>query len=203
MVTLTPVTPGCTLGHRAVRSYLIQGGMSRDSCTMKLSPQMQRVVLEQRLGFVATVTADGRPNLSPKGTTMLWDEERLMFADIASPRTIENLATNPHVEVNVIDPILRKGFRFKGTAAVYTSGEMFDRGLQILQGRGSAATRDRVRSIVVIEVTDAAALVSPAYDDGTSEETIVKRWLQHYENLHRRQPGQRSTQPNTLTDQIE
>ena len=69
--------------------------------------------------FVATVTAEGRPNLSPKGgTTTLWDEEHLMFADLASPGTIENLATNPHVEINVVDPILRKGYRFKATAAV-------------------------------------------------------------------------------------
>ena len=96
---------------------------------------MQRVVLEQRLGFVATVTAEGRPNLSPKGTTTLWDEEHLMFADLASPGTIENLATNPHVEINVVDPILRKGYRFKGTAAVYTSGQMFDHGLEILRPR--------------------------------------------------------------------
>jgi predicted pyridoxine 5'-phosphate oxidase superfamily flavin-nucleotide-binding protein len=62
---------------------------------------MQRVVLEQRLGFVATVTRDGAPNLSPKGTTTVWDERHLMFADIASPRTIENLASNPSVEINV------------------------------------------------------------------------------------------------------
>ena len=75
---------------------------------MKLSADMQRVVREQRLGFVATVTPDGRPNLSPKGTTGLWDDERLFFADIASPGTV----ANPHVEINVVDSILRKGFRF-------------------------------------------------------------------------------------------
>jgi hypothetical protein len=146
---------------------------------------MQRFVLEQRLGFVATVTADGRPNLSPKGTTTLFDEERLMFADLASPGTVENLATNPHVEVNVIDPILRKGFRFKGTATVYNaSDEMFGRGLQILGERGLTATRERVHSIVVIAVTNAAPVVSPAYDDGTTEEAIVQRWVQHYDSLH-------------------
>ena len=80
---------------------------------MKLSSDMQRLVLEQRLGFVATVTEDGRPNVSPKGTTTIWDDERLMFADVASPGTVTNLAANPYVEVNVVDPILRKGFRFK------------------------------------------------------------------------------------------
>jgi predicted pyridoxine 5'-phosphate oxidase superfamily flavin-nucleotide-binding protein len=55
---------------------------------------MQRMVREQRLGFVATVTPDGRPNVSPKGTTRLWDDERLFFADIASPGTVANLRAN-------------------------------------------------------------------------------------------------------------
>jgi uncharacterized protein len=145
---------------------------------------MQRVVLEQRLGFVATVTEDGRPNVSPKGTTTIWDDERLMFADVASPGTVTNLATNPHVEINVVDPILRKGFRFKGTATVYTSGDMFERGVRILRGRGSALNMDRIRSIVVIEVTSAAPMVSPIYDDGTPEELIVRRWLDYYGHLY-------------------
>ena len=123
---------------------------------MNLSQQMQQVVREQRLGFVATVTPDGRPDLSPKGTTRLWDDERLFFADIASPGTVANLRAYPHVEVNVVDPILRKGFRFKGTANVYTSGEMYDRGLAILREQGSTANREQVRSIVVIVVTEAA-----------------------------------------------
>ena len=150
---------------------------------MKLSPRMQRVVREQRLGYVATVTPDGLPNLSPKGTTRLWDDERLFFADIASPGTVANLATNPHVEINVVDPILRKGFRFKGTATVYTGGEMYDRGLQILRDQGSTANSERVRSIVVIDVTEAAELVSPAYDDGASEQAISDNWLGYYTEL--------------------
>ena len=152
---------------------------------MKLSDRMQRVVREQRLGFVATVTPDGMPNLSPKGTTRLWDDERLFFADIASPGTVANLLANPHVEINIVDPILRKGFRFKGTATVYTDGEMYDRGLQILREHGSTANRERVRSIVVIDVTDAAELVSPAYDDGATEQSIAQRWLDYYTELHR------------------
>ncbi len=151
---------------------------------MKLSRQMQRVVREQRLGFVATVSADGRPSLSPKGTTRLWDNERLFFADIASPGTVANLRANPHVEINVVDPILRKGFRFKGTATVYASGEMYDRGLQILREQGSTTNRERVRSIVVIDVTEAAELVSPAYDDGATEQSISERWLGFYNELH-------------------
>jgi predicted pyridoxine 5'-phosphate oxidase superfamily flavin-nucleotide-binding protein len=152
-------------------------GPVQENDAMELSPDMQRVVIEQSLGFVATVTLDGKPNLSPKGTTTIWDERHLMFADIASPGTIENLASNPNVEVNVVDPIVRKGYRFKGTATVHTSGPLFDRGLAVLRERGFTTKPERVRSIVIIEITDAAALVSPAYDDGATEETIAAHWL--------------------------
>ncbi len=44
--------------------------------------------------------------------------------------------------------------------------------------------RERVRSIVVVEITDAAPLVSPAYDDGAEETTISERWLRHHTGLH-------------------
>lgn len=147
---------------------------------MELSPDMQRVVLEQRLGFVATVTPDGGPNVSPKGTTTVFDDRHLMFADIASPGTVENLASNPNVEINVVDPIVRKGYRFKGSAAVYTTGAMFERGLVTLRERGSTTARERIRSIVIVEVSEAAPLISPAYDDGTPEDTIAGLWFQRY-----------------------
>jgi uncharacterized protein len=115
----------------------------------------------------------------------VWDEHHLMFADIASPGTVENLASNPNVEVNVVDPILRKGYRFKGQAIAHASGAMFDRGLDVLRERGFTTKAERVRSIVVIEITDAAPLVSPAYDDGATEEAIAERWLGRHTDLHR------------------
>jgi predicted pyridoxine 5'-phosphate oxidase superfamily flavin-nucleotide-binding protein len=151
---------------------------------VELTHDMQRVVREQSLGFVATVTADGRPNLSPKGTTTVFDDEHLMFADVASPNTVANLQANPHVEVNVVDPIVRKGYRFKGTATAYTDGPMYEQGIAVLRGQGSTTPRERIRSIVVIEVTDAAPLFSPAYDTGATEASLAERWLRHHTELH-------------------
>ena len=37
--------------------------------SVKLTADMQRVLNEQKLGFVASVCEDGTPNLSQKGTT--------------------------------------------------------------------------------------------------------------------------------------
>ena len=148
-----------------------------------LSPEMKRLLDEQRLGFVATVCPDGTPNLSPKGTTIAWDDEHLVFADIHSPGTIANLRHNPHIEVNVVDPFARKGYRFKGTAEVLTSGVHYDAILQFYRQRGSQAV---IQAIVLITITSAAALISPAYDDGTTEGAIRSQWEHHYAELHRK-----------------
>ena len=137
---------------------------------------MKRVVLEQRLGFAATVCADGTPNLSPKGTTTVLDDEHLLFADIHSPGTVRNLERNSVIELNVVDPIVRKGYRFKGRAELHRSGETYERGLRLLAERGYDASRERVRTIVVVGVERAAPLISPAYDSGTSEEEVAEVW---------------------------
>lgn len=63
-----------------------------------LTPEIQEFVRTQKLGFVATVCPDGSPNLSSKGTTTIWDDEHLVFDDIRSPGTINNLFINPSIE---------------------------------------------------------------------------------------------------------
>lgn len=149
---------------------------------MRLDDDMRRVVEEQSLGFVATVCPDGTPNLSPKGTTVVWGDEELAFLHIHSQGTVDNLCANPAIEVNVVDPIVRKGYRFKGTAEVLTDG---DERAQILewfkQARGTDT--DRVRAVVLMVVDTAAPLVSPAYDTGITEEQVVARWREHHLRL--------------------
>jgi predicted pyridoxine 5'-phosphate oxidase superfamily flavin-nucleotide-binding protein len=152
-----------------------------------LDEEMKRVVREQRLGYVATVCADGTPNLSPKGTTAVWGDDHLVFLDLFSPGTVANIeAGNPVVEVNVVDPIRRKGYRFKGPAEVHRDGAVFDDVVQWYE-RERGTDRARINSVVLVRVERAAPLVSPAYADGTSEATIEQRSLDMY-GLERRTP---------------
>lgn len=145
-----------------------------------LTEDMKRVVREQRLGYVATVCADGTPNLSPKGTVACWDDDHLIFADIASPGTTVNLRHNPAIEVNVVDPLVRKGYRFKGRANVLTEGPLFEQILAFYRQRGTA---NPIQAIVLIKVERALPLISPAYDLGATEEEVRQRWLQHWSTL--------------------
>jgi predicted pyridoxine 5'-phosphate oxidase superfamily flavin-nucleotide-binding protein len=145
-----------------------------------LTADMKRVVEEQRLGFVATVCPDGTPNLSPKGTTAVWDDEHLAFANIRSPGTIANLRHNAGVEVNVVDPFVRKGYRFKGVASILESGALYEKALAFYRARGS---RSAIREIVLIRVQAAHPIDSPAYDLGMTEDEVRDRWERYYESL--------------------
>ena len=141
---------------------------------------MKRVVHEQRLGYVATVCPDGTPNLSPKGCTAVWDDDHLVFADVRSPGTIRNLRHHPVAEINVVDPIARRGFRFKGTCTVHAEGEMYEKIVAFFRDRG---VRSAIRSVVLVRVERALPITSPAYDLGATEEEIRKRWKAHFDLL--------------------
>lgn len=146
-----------------------------------LTADMKRVVDEQRLGFVATVCPDGTPNLSPKGTTAVWDDDHLVFANIRSPGTLSNLRQNANVEVNVVDPFLRKGYRFKGVASVLESGALYDKAIAFYRERGSRVSV--IREIVMVQVQRAQPIDSPAYDLGLAEDEVRSRWDRHFQSL--------------------
>ena len=145
-----------------------------------LTADMRRVLEEQQLGFIATVCPDGTPNLSPKGTTLAWDDDHLVFADISSPTTIANLRLNPALEINVVDMLLRKGYRFKGVATVLSEGARFDELTAFYRRRGSTTIK---RHIVLVEVERALAVVSPSHDLGQSESEVRSHWLRYWDRL--------------------
>jgi uncharacterized protein len=124
------------------------------------SARMKKLVDEQSLCFAATVSPDGSPNLSPKGTVFVWSDSDLAFFDLASPQTVENLKRDARMELNVVDQRTRTGFRFKGTARVTTSLS------DLLEARsrypGDPPSEARIRALVVVEVTEARPLISPA-----------------------------------------
>ncbi len=154
-----------------------------------LTENMKRLVSEQRLGFVATVCPDGTPNLSPKGTTAVWDDDHIVFADIRSPATVANLRRNPSTEINVVDPMVRKGYRFKGVASVLTEGALFEQILDFYRAeRNLDEGRTRIRSFVLVKINEAMPLISPAYDQGLTEEQVREKMQRYFDSLQRNIP---------------
>ncbi len=142
-----------------------------------LTNEIKNLIEQQKLGYVATVSPENTPNLSPKGTISVWDEEHLVFADIKSPQTMANLEKNPSLEINVVDPITRKGYRFKGTGTILSSGQEYDK---IISYYSNIGIKSKIGRVVLIKVSSVNNVTSPLYDLGYTEEEIKKRWKEYY-----------------------
>jgi len=142
-----------------------------------ISEEIKNFVNFQKLGYVATVSKDGTPNLSPKGTIVVMNESTLAFADIRSPQTIQNLQDNPSVEINVVDPFQRLGYRFKGEGKIINEGSEFDK---ILDYYINAGIKSKINSVVVVDVKSMSEVTSPSYDLGVTKDELVSKWKKYY-----------------------
>lgn len=145
-----------------------------DPSLARIDDDMRAVLNAQRLCFAATVTPLGRPNLSPKGTIRVWDDHHLFFCDIASPETRRNLAANPWIELNVVDPISRRGYRFLGQATVHTGDAVYERATGIIFT--DEGTTYPVQAVVLIAVERALPLLSPGYWHVEDENVMRAMW---------------------------
>ena len=79
-----------------------------------------------KMGWVATATREGVPNVTPKGSVRVLDDQHVIFADLFSLKTRQNLEQNPNVAVTVIDPSTHKGYQIKGIAELISTGPLYE-----------------------------------------------------------------------------
>jgi predicted pyridoxine 5'-phosphate oxidase superfamily flavin-nucleotide-binding protein len=138
-----------------------------------ITQDMRALVDRQRLGFVATVNADGTPNLSPKGTVVVWDDNHLLWVDIRSPRTMRNLRERPATEINVVDPLIRKGYRFRGTCRIVTDDAELQPILRFY--REQRLVMNSIRAAVLVAVVSVERVTSPSYDEPDADEAEIRQ----------------------------
>ncbi|MEM7317447.1 MAG: pyridoxamine 5'-phosphate oxidase family protein [Pseudomonadota bacterium] len=150
---------------------------------MTLTAGTRDLIAKFPLGFVATVTAQGRPAVSPKGTFLVLDDTTIAFGEIRSPGTLANLAHRAEAEVNFIDQWKRKGVRIRGAARVVDPGVEFD-GLIGRWRRVWGDLADRIRALVLISADEVKPLTTPPYDDGVTEEEMIALYKQKFAELY-------------------
>ncbi|MFA6115288.1 MAG: pyridoxamine 5'-phosphate oxidase family protein [Sphingomonas sp.] len=161
--------------------------MNRPLHTLKSMPMvditadMEAIIKQAILSFVATVNDDGTPSLSPKASLTVRGGQ-LYFADIASPRTIRNLKRYPAVEINVVDMFQRRGYRFTGRAVILSPGD--DEYSMIADWvRATNGQEYPVDHVVRIETMAISPLLSPAHvfaDPPRSQDEIRNTYLERY-----------------------
>ena len=121
----------------------------RRCATAKLSKEAKRIIAATQPAFVATASKNGKPNVSPKGSFKVLDDEHVAFAEIASPNTIANIRENPQVEVMVFDPNTWGGCRIKGKAEILESGDL----VETFKAQ-FAPMKMKVRSVIKVAVEE-------------------------------------------------
>jgi len=87
------------------------------------------------------------------------------------------LEKNPLVEINVVNPIKRKGYRFKGKSTILSEGKEFE---DICTQYRNLGIKSEIKSVVLIKVETAKEITSPLYDLGLSEQEIEAEWKKRY-----------------------
>ncbi len=147
-----------------------------------LTLQMRDLIANHTIGLVATVTPDGFPAVSPKGTFLIHDDRTVAFSNIRSPGTIRNIAANPAVEINFIDVFHRTACRIRGTAQARSAAEIpVDLHTRFVEKWPQLA--GMMKGFVMIDILDAKFIRSPSYDIGLEADGLARHWLRHYTDL--------------------
>lgn len=146
-----------------------------------IDADMAALIRRTILCSAATINADGSPNLSPKSTLAVHDDEHLLFANIASPGTVANLRRDPRIEINCVDIFSRRGYRFSGLASVRSKGDpIYEQVAAALRAEYNNAVP--VHDVVLVKVISAKPVLSPAYTfiPGTTEAKLREAYAGKY-----------------------
>jgi uncharacterized protein len=91
----------------------------------KLTEGMKEMISNQQC-FIATVNADGTPNVAPKRSTRVLSDDSLIFTEGTGGATYSNIKRGSKVSVAVVNRDIVDGYRFVGEASLQDSGELFD-----------------------------------------------------------------------------
>ncbi len=90
-----------------------------------LTQEMKDMVANQQC-FIGTVNKDGIPNVAPKRSTRVLDDENLAFNEGIGGATYQNILDGSKVSVAVVDREAMSGFRFVGSTEMQSEGSLYE-----------------------------------------------------------------------------
>ncbi|MCP9770152.1 pyridoxamine 5'-phosphate oxidase family protein [Lacihabitans sp. LS3-19] len=146
-----------------------------------LSKENQTLLKDCVLLWLATTDSQNQPNVSPKEMFLIWDENTIIVANIASPQTVKNIKTNPKICLSAINIFTQKGLKINGSAEIYTKEnedftEMESRIIEKYSEKFS------FKEIIVISIEKVVPILAPSYQffKETTEETQIKSAFETY-----------------------
>jgi hypothetical protein len=146
-----------------------------------LSDEVKASIERSVLCWLATVDAEGAPNVSPKEIFTALDAHTLLIANLASPGTVRNLEANARVCVSFVDVFVQKGFKLRGVAERFPAGSArYDELVGPLAAMVGGAFP--ILDVIAVRVAAVESIVAPSYrlNPGVSEAAQVEAAMRTY-----------------------
>lgn len=148
-----------------------------------LTEPLKEIIRNFSAGAVASIDDEGKPAVSPKATFVVLDDHTIAFGDIRSPGTVSNLKKRPDTEVNFVDILTRRAVRIRGTAKIVPKDSKESQQLVPVFEKHWGPYVPMMKNFVVIKVSDANLVTSPAYDIGLTGDELRKTNLEKLTQL--------------------
>ncbi len=129
---------------------------------MEFNNEIKTSIDRSVLCWLATVSSEGIPNVSPKEIFNIYDENQIIIANIASPQSIKNIKQNKNVCISFIDILIQKGFQLKGKAEIVDSSNPIFKSMEkvLLEMTGG---KFPFSTITCINIESSKAIIAPKY----------------------------------------
>lgn len=127
-----------------------------------LTPKIIKALDASVLCWLATITKDGTPNVSPKEVFAAYDKDHLLIAKIASPGSVRNIKTYPNICVSFVDVFEQKGFKVARNAEIIgkNNNEYKEAHAPLYALAGDAYP---IASVIKIKVSHVEEINAPSY----------------------------------------
>lgn len=119
----------------------------------KLTQEMKDMIATQQC-FVGTVSKDGIPNVAPKRSTRVFNDETLIFNEGTGGTTYRNLVEGSKVSVAVVNREVLDGYRFVGSAEVLESGDIYEKAAELSLKHGMP----KPKAVVLVKIEEIHSL---------------------------------------------
>lgn len=118
-----------------------------------LTQEMKAMVAEHQC-FIGTVSKAGIPNVAPKRSTRVFNDETLIFNEGTGGATYENIANGSKVSVAVVNREIPDGYRFLCDAEMQSEGVAYEQAKEVSLKNGMRAPK----AVALLHITEIHSL---------------------------------------------
>lgn len=118
-----------------------------------LTQEMKKMIAEHQC-FIGTVNKSGIPNVAPKRSTRVFNDETLIFNEGTGGATYENIVNGSKVSVALVSREIPDGYRFLCDAELQSEGAVYEQAKELSLKNGLRAPK----AVALLHITEIHSL---------------------------------------------